>query len=543
MSKAGLYFHTLRQLQPRQIGARLWLRLHRPAVDMRPAPPARALPGAYREPILAAASLTGPHTFRLLNHERHCAVAADWQPSDADNLWVYNLHYFDDLNALGSESRGEWHRALLARWTAEVAPGEGAAWEPYPVSRRIVNWIKWSLRGNRHSQPVLDSLAAQARWLMQRLEYHLLGNHLFANAKALLHAGLHFEGPEAESWRRAGMRIIERELREQVLDDGGHFELSTMYHAAMLEDVLDLVNLQLAYGLPVPSEWPAAAGRMRRWLQAMVHPDGEIAFFNDSAFGIAPQREALEQYAHRLALPTALQSPESLLVLGDSGYVRMRSGAAYLLCDCGPVGPSYLPGHAHADTLSFEMSLGGQRVFVNSGTSTYQIGAERQRQRGTAAHNTVIVDDEDSSEVWAGFRVARRARAVIHDVQAQSALTLEASHDGYRRLAGRNRHVRRWTLETTHLRIEDRLTGAFRSAYALLHLHPEVRADVGGSGAIALSWPRGGAAAVRFQGAAEVTIENTSWHPAFGVAVANRTISARFAQSALTTLVDWAPPQ
>ena len=79
------------------------------------------------------------------------------------------------------------------------------------------------------------------------------------------------------------------------------------------------------------------------------------------------------------------------------------------LLDVAPVGPDYLPGHAHADTLSFELSLFGQRVLVNSGTSQYEAGPERSRQRGTAAHNTVIVDGHDSSEVWAGFRVARRA--------------------------------------------------------------------------------------------------------------------------------------
>ncbi|MEN9780004.1 MAG: hypothetical protein RL014_1152 [Pseudomonadota bacterium] len=96
------------------------------------------------------------------------------------------------------------------------------------------------------------------------------------------------------------------------------------------------------------------------------------------------------------------------MISTDSGYVRLDNGPAVALLDVAPVGPDYLPGHAHADTLSFELSVGAQRVLVNSGTSCYGSSAERLRQRGTAAHNTVVVNGQDSSEVWGGFRVARR---------------------------------------------------------------------------------------------------------------------------------------
>src|SRR5690606_4780416 len=111
-----------------------------------------------------------------------------------------------------------------------------------------------------------------------------------------------------------------------------------------------------------------------------------------------------------------------------------------------PVGPDYLPGHAHADTLSFELSLFGQRVLVNSGTSCYGHGSERIRQRGTTAHNTVVVDGADSSEVWSGFRVARRARAINPEVHDHQGLEASCSHDGYHRLPGRVTHHRRWRL-------------------------------------------------------------------------------------------------
>ncbi len=107
----------------------------------------------------------------------------------------------------------------------------------------MVNWIKWFLAGASPEPEWLDSLADQVRVLERRLEFHLLGNHLLANAKALVFAGFFFEGPDAQRWLYRGRTILDSELPEQVLPDGGHFERSPMYHAIILEDLLDLENL------------------------------------------------------------------------------------------------------------------------------------------------------------------------------------------------------------------------------------------------------------------------------------------------------------
>jgi uncharacterized heparinase superfamily protein len=435
--------------------------------------------------------------------------------------------------------RSVWHRNLLERWVSENPPGRGDGWEPYPVSRRIINWVKWAARGNVLSSVCHSSLVVQARWLMDRLEYHLLGNHLLANAKALIYAGLYFDGAEAERWCARGRAIVERELREQVLPDGGHFELSPMYHAAVLEDLLDLNNLFRAHLLPLPSDWRAAIERMRRWLRVMTHPDGDIAFFNDAAFGVAPTFAEIEAYAMRLGFTVLGEISESVVVLDASGYVRVLGGPACLVCDCAPVGPEHLPGHAHADTLSFELSLAGRRVFVNSGTSQYGTGSERQRQRGTAAHNTVVVDGQDSTEVWAGFRVARRARAHLRAATSTLPAIVEASHNGYRRLPGRNEHLRRWTLDERSLRIDDTISGEFHSAEAYFHLHADVEARVSGSRDIVLEWTGGASARMVFDGANTVAVQPGTWHPQFGIAVANYCITAKFSGASLVTHVSW----
>ena len=540
MSALGLYFHTVRHLRPIQVVSRGWLKVRRPRPDLRAAPPLRALTGRYVEPIAPRPSLVAPDTFRFLNLERRCTRPEDWRPTDAAALWTYNLHYFDDLNALDAASRAAWHRALLQRWVAENPVGEGVAWQPYPVSRRIVNWVKATLCGRTLPIACVESLAVQARWLSQRLEYHLLGNHLLMNAKALLHAGLFFDGREARSWAARGLAILRKQIQEQVLPDGAHFELSTMYHAAVLEDLLDIVNILHAAEQPAPDDWLAAIARMQQWLRTMTHPDGAIAFFNDAAIGIAPTMAELEAYGMRLGLPPVNDRAGALALLDPSGFVRASAGEAYLVCDCAAVGPDYLPAHAHADTLSFELSLAKQRLLVNSGTSRYGVDEERARQRGTAAHNTVVVDGQDSSEMWGGFRVARRARVSGRVAEHKGdTVVIEASHDGYHRLPGRNRHRRRWTLSPQSLQIEDQVSGRRRSAEAFFHVHPAVSARKDGLGRVLLDWP-GGSATMTFEHVAAVELRPGTWHPEFGVSLPNQCVVARFDAPALSTRIDWA---
>lgn len=556
------YWHTLRHLKPVQIYGRLWFRYYRPRPDLCPAPPLRELGSGWQPPARRELSLLGPEHFVFLGEEGSLADIG-WTGEARSKLWRYNQHYFDDLNAESSEVRGDWHRSLMTRWVTENPPGKGDGWEPYPTSLRIVNWVKWALAGNPLSAECLASLAVQARWLSGRLEIHLLGNHLFANAKALVFAGCFFRGPEAEGWLRTGFRILAREVPEQILADGGHFERSTMYHALALEDMLDLLNLLRCVAQNAVPEgaladaglrrqvddflltWPAVITRMIDWLRAMCHPDGEIAFFNDAAFGIAPSSAALLAYAGRLGAAAPGASAEASAWLAESGYVRLCNEAAVLLFDAAPVGPDYLPGHAHADTLSVELSVFRQRVLVNSGTSEYGLGPERLRQRGTAAHNTVVVNDENSSEVWSGFRVARRART--HAVTADLQLPVQAAsacHDGYTRLPDPVTVCRSFRLEAGGLSIEDELRGADAqysgaSAVAHFHVHPEVAARRSDNDSLVLQLPAGETVRMQFDGAASVSIADSTWHPRFGAAEPNQRIVVRLASSRLQIRISW----
>nr|VFJ46011.1 MAG: Uncharacterized conserved protein, heparinase superfamily [Candidatus Kentron sp. FM]VFJ61187.1 MAG: Uncharacterized conserved protein, heparinase superfamily [Candidatus Kentron sp. FM]VFK13602.1 MAG: Uncharacterized conserved protein, heparinase superfamily [Candidatus Kentron sp. FM] len=496
LRRLTLLIHTIRYLRPVQLFGRIWYRCYRPRPDPRLPPPVRRIERPFVPPAARAPSLVGPRRFRFLNREGvlvpKTTVAGgaepstlDWEPADRDRLWRYNLHYFDDLNAADAGRRREWHRELLRDWVRDNPPVTGTGWEPYPTSLRMVNWIQWTLTGNTLPAECLHSLAIQARWLSKRLERHLLGNHLLANAKALVFAGLFFEGKEAEGWLATGLGILEREIPEQVLADGGHFERSTMYHALVLEDLLDLYNLVRAYpGAPLPGRLAItgaitdAIARMGDWLQTLCHPDGEIAFFNDAALGIAPAPAELAAYAGRLGLAppampvAAAPSPAApistrLVHRKDSGYIRASLGHAVAFLDVAPLGPDYLPGHGHADTLSFELSVFGERVIVNGGTSRYGTGRQRLRERETRAHSTVEIDGKSSSEVWSGFRVARRARPFGLRIQeTPDCLEVTCSHDGYRRLPYKPIHRRGWRMTPGGLQVSDWVSGLARAALA-----------------------------------------------------------------------------
>lgn len=517
------YYHTLKHLRLTQVIGRIRHRLHRPRPDLSPPPRLRPVTGAWLSHRCGKPAMQGPTHFRFLNEERRLEFPDAWNEPDLDKLWLYNLHYFDDLNARDSEARSAWHGALILRWITENPPARGNGWEPYPLSLRIVNWIKWALAGNDLSPQGIHSLSVQTRQLRRRLEFHLLGNHLFENGKALVFAGLFYTGEEATEWLRVGTELLERQIQEQVLADGGHFELSPMYHSLILKGLLDLINLQSAFRMEAPAAWRDVAKRMFDWLRVMCHPDGRIAFFNDAAFGIAPGLGELERYAADLGLALVSKGGGSRL-LEASGYSRLELNSAVVIADVAAIGPDYLPGHAHADCLSFEFSLRGQRVLVNSGTSVYGVGTERLRQRGTAAHNTVRLDGVDSSEVWSGFRVARRAHVRLERFDARAGgVLLQAVHDGYLRLEGSPVHRRFWTLGEHELEVKDVVEGAGNHLVEVFfHFHPDIRLYAAGPQLFSVTSNTGHLALdLHVDERMRWTVESGSWHPEFGVSEAN----------------------
>jgi uncharacterized heparinase superfamily protein len=569
-SQALRLFHTVRHLQPIQLLYRAKYQLsHRARISERVAGAALAGERARAAVPFAASPIEylGGTRWRFLNREGD--LAHGWNDPQRERLWLYNLHYFHYLNQQHREQHAPALFQLIGAWVAANPPGSGVGWEPYPLSLRIVSWIKWASSGMALAPHAVMSLYLQARYLAQRLEYHLLGNHLLANAKALVCAGLFFDSREASNWLATGFTILCRELPRQVLADGGHIELSPMYHAILVEDLLDIVNL--ASGRDAHKRGPDAAAsmllaceavpRMLDWLRTMSHPDGEIALFNDAAFGVARPYAVLADYATRLGIAVAPRvTTGPLSFLEASGYVRIERGDYVALLDVARIGPDYLPGHAHADTLSFELSLAGQRLIVDAGTSTYAIGAQRLLERSTAAHNTVSVGARSSSDVWSAFRVGRRAYPIdVSIAQPHSRLTrlnatsrdagpdhadcwtISAAHTGYAHLAGRIIHRRRWHCYPDGLLIVDQLDSTARrttvptaDAFATLRFAPGLDAAHGADGAITISRRGQPLCRVEHTGASARIVDD-HYHPQFGVSVPCKVVRLQFRDATLVT--------
>ena len=415
--------------------------------------------------------------FTYLN-ETYSLSEGGWDNPKASKLWRYNLHYFEFLldEKLSTESKAN----IIEKWILENPIGKGSGWEPYPTSLRIINWIKWHWTAGCLSATAVESLWIQSKWLSARPEYHLLGNHLFVNAKAMIFSAGFFGLKPKNKLLKLGVKIFNEEIEEQFLSDGSHFELSPMYHALAMEDLIDLYNVSDLIQTKLSLE------KIREkiikglfWLEQLTFSNNEYAFFNDCSNGIAPTLESLRTYANGLGIHLGINNANELNDFNKSGYVVFRNSNIHLIADCGNIGPDYLPGHAHADTLSFELAILGNRFIVNTGTGEYGSSDERLRQRGTSAHSTIEVDRYNSSEVWSGFRVARRARILDKKILInQSNICFKASHNGYNRLKNRAVHRREWNISKGICRIDDYVSGSNNKIISRFYLHPDLDVEM-----------------------------------------------------------------
>ena len=335
--------------------------------------------------------------------------------------------------------------------------------EPYPTSLRILNWTKFVCVNTIQDESIDDFIHEDAHRLMDNLEYHLLANHLLENGFALLFAGVYLQ---QEKLFNKGRDILLDQLEEQILPDGAHFELSPMYHQLMLFRVLDAIQLLKASSLESPvgellRSLETKGSMMLGWLNSVSFKNGTIPLVNDSARGINPTTSELNFYATELGIEGVK------LILNESGYRKFSGSQFEMLIDVGDIKPRYQPGHSHADTFSYILNLEGKPYIVEAGTATYDFNERRSYERGTSAHNTVSVNNSNSSNVWSSFRVAQRAHVYNFNEESNS---ISATHDGF----GNIKHSRRWEVEEGRILIQDKLNKKVENAISYIHLHPNV---------------------------------------------------------------------
>lgn len=468
--------------------------------------------------------------FNFLN-ETHNLYEVGWDNEKISKLWRYNLHYFEFLLQDNIGDKNLEASRILEKWIDENEFGKGTSWEPYPTSLRIINCIKWHLKTGNLSDKAMLSLWNQTRWLASRPEFHLLGNHLFINAKALLFSCALFQLDEKNKIYQLAIKILKNELKEQFLVDGAHFELSPMYHSLAMEDLLDLLSISSALPLNFPKDTIEKKFlKGMEWLITMIYNNEELSHFNDSANGIAPKYTELKNYGCQLGLNLVSYENKNVNYYEASGFIVYKDINTHLIADVGHVGPHYLPGHAHADTLSFELSFNGQRIIVNSGTSVYGTSPERHRQRSTSAHSTVEIDEKNSSEVWSGFRVARRAVPFNINVNpfdsSNNSISFNASHDGYKRLKNEPIHKRSWTFNGHYWVIEDEISGYKNFVISRYYLHPDLEVDISCSGYI-ISKNNSNLALVEILNTKDIEITDSTYHDEFGITRLSKCIQVK----------------
>jgi Heparinase II/III-like protein/Heparinase II/III N-terminus len=460
-SRSGLEFgrrhlEALRAARTRQLVARVRRPINRRwRPTSRPSRPLRAIEAAvslWRSRPFALTDEVASGLPRGTINVLGAAVSypPDWKGAGLSHLRRFHIHYGDEI--LGCARRGgSWlddaHSGIRS-WIAHNPPSAGDGWHPYPLSTRIGNWLAaFTLERSLATQEATMSVWQQLEFLERNVENDILGNHVIRNARALVLGGLAFDEPR---FRERGLRLLEREVPEQVLADGGHYERSPVYHALVLRDLLEIRMAADAKWLDVPLR------KMAVFAAALRRPDGSPALFNDGAIDIAPELADV--------LP---ERRSGVMFFPETGYlvVRRDDDRLWLAVDCGAAAPPYLPPHAHADALSFQLWLDGRPVVVDPGTKTYDGGAERDWFRGTRAHATVSVDGEDQFKLWGAFRGTGIPEVEVLDVEGselEGSITAQVEAFGH---VGTVRHRRRVSWRRDSVSVEDRLEGHGRRSF------------------------------------------------------------------------------
>lgn len=457
-----LYFHTLKHVKPIQLYYQVYYKLAARFIKFNPNKSFAISQGINFEGGIAFSdSLVGPNSFRFLNLEKRFETI-NWNYSDYGKLWTYNLNYFDFLQ---QENISKEQGLTLINDFCDFKDNHLDAYEPYPISLRGINWVKFLSKHKIDDSRINQQLYSDYLRLTKNLEYHLLANHFLENGFGLLFGAYYFQD---ETLYRNAKEILLAQLKEQILLDGAHYELSPMYHCILLHRVLD------CYNLVVNNSWKDQelatfikdkAIKMVGWLKAIQFNSGQIPMVNDSTVDIAPTPKALIAYAANLGITS------SPTILKDSGYRKLNTENLEILFDVGQIAPSYQPGHSHADSLQVVVYAGKVPLIVDTGISTYEKNERRHLERSTASHNTVTVNGLNSSHVWSGFRVAKRAKVkVLRDDNN----TVVATHDGYREYGIACRREVSILEKTIH--IVDTVEGAKPTdvVEGHLHLHPDV---------------------------------------------------------------------
>jgi uncharacterized heparinase superfamily protein len=418
---------------------------------------------------------------------------------------AFGFTWLRDLRALGTDAARLRARALVGEWLAD--PGlEPIAQRPDVAGARIAAWLGHydffaASADDAFRQKLMTRLVSDARSLTAALPTEELDERALTALKGLIAASVAL--PDHAGFLARALRVLPQEINRQVFPDGCHCERSPAQQLAALQDLTEIRALLQAAQAQPPANLGLAIDRMAPALRALRHPDGGLALFNGSKEENATLTDQVLAQAGRAGrAPTAL---------GDGGFHRLQAGRSVLIMDCGAPAAPKIDRFAHAGTLSFELSIGRDRLIVNCGAAPAATGEWRDAYRSTAAHSTLVIADTNSSELRAEGLGRRPEKVEVQRQEANGAHWLDASHDGYARPYGAVHRRRLYIAESGEdIRGEDAIEAERPQPYAVrFHLHPMVDASLQQDGeAVLLRLPSGSGWRLRAEGA-RITLEES----------------------------------
>jgi len=461
-------------------------------------------------------------TVRRLDSGADGASGLGWDAAAGPVVWRAAVHAFAwlrDLRALGTDAARLRARDLTEDWLAH-GTAEELAQAPEIAAARVSAWLgHWDFLAataeDGFRRRLLIRLAQDARGVVASLPAEALHRGALVTLKGAIAAAVALE---EEAWLNRALRFLPGELERQFLPDGGHIERSPGQQLLVLQDLIEIRNLLHGAGVNAPSILATVLERAGQALRLFRHGDGSLALFN----GTREEGAALVD----LVLTQGQARGRAPMLLEETGFHRLQAGRTLVIADAGAPPPgrardvaSGLPRgadrFAHAGTLSFEMSVGRDRLVVNCGAAPAAEAEWRDALRATAAHSTLVLGDTNSCELKEGGLGRRPERVEADRHEAGGAQWLEASHDGWRKPFGAIHRRRLYLAETgDDLRGEDLLEMLEGDAKPLgfvlrFHLHPAVVASLLQDGeGVLLRLPSGHGWRMRAKGA-RVTLEES----------------------------------
>ena len=397
---------------------------------------------------------------------------------------ILSHSWLRDLRAVGTEAAKKKALTLIEKWLAQHDSWHEESWAPGVLGERLANWIRFydfycATADPDFSARLISSAARQWFHLSRCLRRDLMGEEGLCAIKGIITAGLALA--KNDQVIDTAVETLKRLLFAEILSDGGHISRNPYLQFQVLRHLIDIRSVMAAAKYDVPHELATAIERMVPALKLFRHGDGGLALFNGSSEGSPLEIDA--------ALTLSGARGRVLRRLPHTGYERLTAGRSLLLVDVGTPPPRPYDRTAHAGLLSFEFSVGKERLIVNCGTGPENDSEWRMAMASTAAHSTLNLRDTNACEILPDGGIGHRPKRIsAQRYEQDGAHYVEAEHNGYESKF-RVIHYRALCLasEGTELHGREVLSGPPGKDFAVRwHLHPSVQASLGRGGQTAL---------------------------------------------------------